>query len=297
MSRPDFEIGELQDDPAFVPLPDGIELYVETVGSGRPIVLVHGLFGLTDHWQKQIPVLARHGKVIAYDFRGSGRSSKPHEPYSIEQHADDLRALLEALDVIEPVIVFGHSLGCSIAIEYAHRHPDGVSGLCLIGGSADGSEIGADWDTIGHLISRRASLVPLFERVSFGPELRFNPEGEHIRRWTSLEAARLPTYAVEANSRALREYVGSPKLASLPHQALVVVGEADETAPAESVGRRIADGLPRGRLEVLSGGHFVMLENPTSFNELTTAFVDEVPRGAPAATGNRPVVPIDREVR
>lgn len=260
----------------FIETSEGVELYVEVLGAGAPIVFVHGLFGSTEHWQFQTPVFASVGRTIAYDFRGSGRSSKPvSDIYTIRDHANDLAQLLGRLSVSEPVTVVAHSMGCPIAIEFASLHAHAVRKLCLVGGFADGSDVRAGYEAIKDKINRNSSLVPLFENVSFGPSMRWNPEGERLRRWASLEAAKLPTYAIHANARGFSEYHGSDKLSQLAMPALVVVGDEDWTVPLDPVARGLNDRLPACRLEVVGCGHFPMIEAPTQFNRVLAKFLSE----------------------
>jgi pimeloyl-ACP methyl ester carboxylesterase len=112
-----------------VTAPDGTGLHAEVFGprDGAPIVLVHGWTCQLRFWTLQIQQLAADGfRVIAYDLRGHGRSGRPeHRDYSIDAHADDLAAVLDAaLAEDERAIVAGHSLGGMTLVAYAGRHPE-----------------------------------------------------------------------------------------------------------------------------------------------------------------------------
>lgn len=95
-----------------------IELYYEDHGSGRPAVLIHG-FPLNGHsWEKQLPVLLDAGfRVITYDRRGFGDSSKPTTGYDYDTFAADLRALMEQLDLRDATLV-GFSMGSGEVTRY-----------------------------------------------------------------------------------------------------------------------------------------------------------------------------------
>jgi pimeloyl-ACP methyl ester carboxylesterase len=112
---------------------NGVRLHYEEHGEGRPILLVHGCGGSALGYAGAIGDLARIGRVIAYDRRGSARSERP-EPYertSVTEHADDAAALLEAL-AATPAIVIGSSYGGTVACDLALRRPDCVSALVLL---------------------------------------------------------------------------------------------------------------------------------------------------------------------
>lgn len=108
-----------------------IETYYERRGDGPPVVFVHG--AAVDHtqWAPQFDALADEYTVVAYDVRGHGRTGGSDcETYSIDLFADDLAALIDALDVDAPVVC-GLSMGGCIAMTFAARYPDRLSGLVL----------------------------------------------------------------------------------------------------------------------------------------------------------------------
>src|SRR5690349_11445569 len=110
------------------------EISFESVGSGPCVVLIHG-FGLDRRmWAPQIGPLSGECRVVSYDCRGFGRSSRPSGPYS---HADDLHALLERLRIPGAHLV-GLSMGGRIALAYASRHPERVESLVLFASDVGG---------------------------------------------------------------------------------------------------------------------------------------------------------------
>jgi non-heme chloroperoxidase len=99
-----------------------IDLYYEDHGSGRPVVLIHGYPLSGRAWDKQVPVLLEEGhRVITYDRRGFGKSSQPTTGYDYDTFADDLRTLLEALDLRDVTLV-GHSMGTGEVTRYLGRY-------------------------------------------------------------------------------------------------------------------------------------------------------------------------------
>ena len=117
---------------AKVELANGVKLHYQTVGNGPPIVLVHGLTGNLAIWHLQIvPALMDDFQILTYDLRGHGYSSVPPSGYTHDDMADDLRQLLEHLEIDDPVIV-GHSYGADIALYYALAHPERVRKVVAI---------------------------------------------------------------------------------------------------------------------------------------------------------------------
>lgn len=110
---------------------NGIETYYERRGEGPPLVFLHG--AIMDHrmWEPQVAALADEYTVLTYDVRGHGLTGgSDAADYSADLFAEDLHALLTALDIERPVLC-GLSMGGMIAQAYAARYPDDVSGLVL----------------------------------------------------------------------------------------------------------------------------------------------------------------------
>jgi pimeloyl-ACP methyl ester carboxylesterase len=109
----------------------GIIMAYEDQGSGYPLVLLHGLCGSSEYWDKVIPLLSVHYRVIAPDLRGHGQSGVSNEPYKMELMANDIAELLEKLD-ISKALLLGHSLGGYVTLAFAEKYPDKLSGFALI---------------------------------------------------------------------------------------------------------------------------------------------------------------------
>ncbi|WP_343726840.1 alpha/beta hydrolase [Burkholderia seminalis] len=101
---------------------DGTQIYFKDWGTGRPVVFSHGWPLCADAWDAQMLFLVQHGyRVIAHDRRGHGRSSQPSRGNDMNTYADDLAALLDALDVRDATLV-GHSTGGGEVARYIGRH-------------------------------------------------------------------------------------------------------------------------------------------------------------------------------
>lgn len=109
---------------------NGIELYYELHGSGKPLILIAGLGYSHWQWYKMIPLLAEHFQVITFDNRGVGQSEKPAGPYTAQLLAQDTVGLLDELH-IEKAIIAGHSMGGFVAQAIALDFPQRVEKLIL----------------------------------------------------------------------------------------------------------------------------------------------------------------------
>ncbi|HEU0221171.1 MAG TPA: alpha/beta hydrolase [Paracoccaceae bacterium] len=110
---------------------NGLRMYYEIHGSGRPLVLLHGaLMSIDSAFGKLIPALAGQHRVIALELQGHGRTADIDRPFSMEQMADDVAALMREIGT-EDADIFGYSLGGAVALQVAIRHPDLVRKLVI----------------------------------------------------------------------------------------------------------------------------------------------------------------------
>ncbi len=107
---------------------NGLHLYYETHGSGKPMLLLHGGLGTGDMFEPILPALAANHQVIAPDLQGHGRTADIDRPIDIRLMADDIAALIDHLGLERPDVV-GYSLGGGVAFMLASRYPDKVGKL------------------------------------------------------------------------------------------------------------------------------------------------------------------------
>lgn len=111
---------------------NGVEIYYEIQGEGSPLVMLHGGVNPADFFGAPLAAMAEDHQVIAIHMRGHGFSSDATTPWTTEQMADDVDAVLDALG-FEKVDVMGWSLGGGVALQTAIRHPERVRKLIVIG--------------------------------------------------------------------------------------------------------------------------------------------------------------------
>jgi 3-oxoadipate enol-lactonase len=99
---------------------------------GPLLVLVHEMGGVIESWDGVVPSLDSHCRILRYDTRGAGMSEKISDDIAIEDMADDVAALLDALGIDEPVHIAGCAVGAGIALSFAARHPGRTSGVIVM---------------------------------------------------------------------------------------------------------------------------------------------------------------------
>src|SRR3954465_5470491 len=112
------------------------------VGSGPPLLLLHGIGNTAQTWAGVLDRLAASHTVIAPDLLGHGSSDKPRGDHSVAGHANGVRDLLSVLDM-ERVTLVGHSLGGGIALQFAYQFPERVERLVLVGSGGLGPDLSA----------------------------------------------------------------------------------------------------------------------------------------------------------
>src|SRR2546421_7455245 len=110
---------------------NGIKLYYETHGTGRPLILLHGGLGAIEMFGPNLPALAKGRQVIGVDLQGHGRTADIDRPIRTELMADDIAALIKHLKLERPDIM-GYSLGGGVAVHLAIRHPELVGKLVVV---------------------------------------------------------------------------------------------------------------------------------------------------------------------
>src|SRR5438270_3623576 len=110
---------------------NGIKLYYETQGAGRPMILLHGGLGSGEMFGPVLPLLAERHQVIAVDLQGHGRTADIDRPIDVRLMADDIAALIEHLGLATPDVV-GYSLGGGVALHTAAKYPAKVRRLVAV---------------------------------------------------------------------------------------------------------------------------------------------------------------------
>lgn len=258
----------------------GQQFACHIAGEGQPLLLIHGFPFDYTMWQLQIEPLASTCRVIAPDLRGYGGSAmadtEATDGVDMATYAEDLAAILDSLQVNEPVILCGFSMGGYILWQFAKRFPDRVKAiiLCDTRAAADSSEASAGRIKMAESIAD-TGVEPLVEGLVpklLAADTRAN-RPELVQQVSDMIRAASPA-AIAASQRGMarREDV-TGELGSFDWPALVLAGTEDAISPADEM-RTIADGLPQAKFcEIPDAGHMTVLENPSAVNEALLSFV------------------------
>lgn len=248
--------------------------YVERPGAGTPVVLIHGLPGTAEDFEKVTPLLDGH-RTIAIDRPGYGSSDGGYFPVDRQLRAID--QLLDRLKIRKAVLV-GHSYGGTLALAYAARHPELVRGLVLVSAAAGGARSdtfdraqarlvqGLSWPVVQPLTDVTFSQAMRTASAKMGAADAFDPDPvqpayEQRLLESSMQQEDLDAYAGEqlASNDVIADV--DRQLPDISTPTIVIHGEGDRLVAVEH-GRRIASQLPNARYVPVSGGHMVPLGHP-----------------------------------
>ncbi|WP_377156346.1 alpha/beta fold hydrolase [Roseateles sp. UC29_93] len=249
---------------SYITTKDGVQLYYKDWGpkTGQPIVFSHGWPLSSDSWDAQMVYFADRGfRVVAHDRRGHGRSSQPWDGHDMDHYADDLAAVVEALDLRNAVHV-GFSTGGGEVARYIGRHgTKRVARIALISAvpplmakgptNPDGVPIAAFDESRAALLKNRAQF---FKDVPSGPFYGFNRPGAKpsqgmIDYWW-LQGMQGSHKAVYDSIKAFSETDFREDLKKFDKPTLVVHGDDDQVVPIDVGGRRTAQLVKGAKLIV-----------------------------------------------
>lgn len=246
----------------------------EETGSGFPILLIQGLGYARWSWEDLVPQLADRHRVISFDNRGIGDSSKPQGPYSVAQMAGDALAVLDAAEVDRAHVV-GASLGGMVAQELTLAHPERVDHLvllCTTPGAPNGYPMP---DITGRLFAEAETLEPEEALRRFVVNaLGDDPDPHLVDRIVARRLASPPDPAGwAAQAAAGTIYSGGERVGRIASPTLIVTGTDDRVVdPRNST--LLGELIPESTVHSLDGvGHLLFLERPDLVGGLINDFL------------------------
>jgi 3-oxoadipate enol-lactonase len=265
---------------SFVDLPDGAKLHYEIAGDGPAVALIHpGLWDMRT-WDREFEVLADAGyRVLRYDVRGYGRSSRP-EPGATYSHVRDLEALLAANEIAVTALV-GCSMGGGIALDHALVHPEQVWALVVVASALPGFEPieeEEEWDAqVEAPIQAAIDAGDLDRAQELSLEI-WASLGTNDERGTRIRQIAFDNLHLLEMDESAQEQLDPPPAHRLEeYDVPTLILDAEHDPPYM---HRIADLLARGimgshKVVVEGADHVVNLRQPERFEELVLDFLAE----------------------
>lgn len=254
---------------------NGVELFYQFHGpeDGEPVVLNNGVFMNTASWAFQLPDLAKRHRVLTYDMRGQGRSEHPEGPYSLEQHGEDLEALMAALDLPSAHMV-GTSYGGELNLVMGVHHPHRCRSLVILT-SVSHSDALTNAMIERWVLAARTGDGPTFFRLIYADVyseafLRSRPD---LIPMAEARYAELDLKAAELLIESFQRFDLTAQLSRITAPTLIASAELDLLKPRK-YGEIMHEAIPRSEFHLLPGaGHVAVIEKAAEVNTLILGFL------------------------
>lgn len=293
----------------FVSARDGTRLFVRhrphPLAKDRPTaILCDGIACDGFIWKYLWDDLAGYSNVVHWHYRGHGRSARPADPGVIElvDHARDLDTV-RRMAASEPVVLFGHSMGCQVALEEYRLHPENVLGIVLICGSYGRiTHTFRGTDVMAQMLPRLIAAVDKHTRLARGLWGNLPP---HVALRIALMTGEVDTASIVPDDllpymrhmvdidlpmflrmlRSAGEHSARDLLTKIEVPVLVLAGDRDTFTPTRYA-EEMAALIPKAELKVLPGTHVIPIERKEQVAELVERFVRGLaPAQAPPTEG------------
>ncbi len=264
---------------------DKTPIFYNDWGSGRPVILIHGWPLDSRMWEYQSVFLASQGlRVVAYDRRGFGHSGQPWTGYDYDTLADDLKAVLDGLN-LDGVTLVGFSMGGGEVARYMSRHGGArvakavlVSAVTPYLQQAPDNPAGVPPGTFDQMIEAlkkdRPSFLTTFGKQFFGAGLLNFTVTSEILQWASFMALHGSPKATIDCVRAFSATDFRKDMGAFRVPALVIHGDGDATVPLEKSGQLSASMIPGAELLVYKGApHGLFFTEKDRLNQDLLAFI------------------------
>ncbi|HEX9362520.1 MAG TPA: alpha/beta hydrolase [Candidatus Dormibacteraeota bacterium] len=255
---------------------NGINLYYETHGRGRPLILLHGGLGSSEMFGPVLPLLAERHQVVAVDLQGHGRTADIDRPIDVRLMADDIAALSDHLGLDRPDLV-GYSLGGGVALHTAAKYPNKVRRLVVVSANVRRDAIPPEMLAQQGQVNAAAAefmkdtpMYQLYQRVAPRPE-------------------DFPRLLDKIGASMAKDFDYSEEVRGLRMPTLIVAADADMAPPSHYVevfklldgglrdGGWMGEGRPKGghALAILPGLTHYNIGSSPLLAAVTLAFLDE----------------------
>jgi pimeloyl-ACP methyl ester carboxylesterase len=250
--------------------PDGVSIRYDDLGAGDPaLVLVHGWNCDRGYWSEQLEHFARGHRVVNVDLGGHGDSGLNRTEWTMQAFGKDVSAVVTALDLREVVLV-GHSMGGKVIVEAARQLGDRV--VAVVGvdtfhsGGRETPQARQD-EVFGQLADDYAGFMANFVDLTFVEQ-----SDPAIREWVKADMSAAPYASAVGARQASGSYDAIPAVASLDVPLVLINSDflPTDLTHLEASAKQFL------YLEMSGVGHFVMLEDPETFNALLSAVLADI---------------------
>ena len=270
---------------------NGLKICYKLHGKGKPVFLVHGFGTSKEFWIGQIQELAKRYQIIYFDLRGAGKSDRPNHLYTMEMYVEDLRGLMDILNIKKAHLV-GHSFGGMISMNFCLKYPDYIDKLILMATLPSWSR------DLSGLELWKKNQIELYESMLKNPietfyskmklrltrkflnSMREDPKNKlHgiISTEELIERGRvdpMKTTDIINMANAMGQHDTLDRLNEIKNETLIMCGEKDRFTP-KSIANQMKDIIQNSKLKMFSGSHWFPLENAPDVNQAIIDFLEK----------------------
>jgi len=269
---------------------NGINISYEVRGTGFPVIFIHGFGSKKEIWKLQVIDISKKFKTITFDLRGTGLIERPNFPYTMEMFADDIKGLMESLQ-IKSTHLIGRSLGGMIAQNFVLKYPQQVKKLVLISTNAKFDDKAA----VDLIIENRINNIELLKKdpvkafwnnsrflyhQKFRQELKRNPNKKFYGTFSLedlIEESKIdPSRPQDIKNQgyAMKEHNTIDILHQIKSQTLLLAASHDRLIP-KSIVNDLHKRIPNSIMKIIeNAGHFMTLSKAPEVNNIILEFLE-----------------------
>lgn len=262
---------------------NGAQIYYETAGTGTPFVMIHAGVADSRQWNNEFAYFSQSYHVVRYDSRGFGKSEPVEGEFSF---MNDLTTLLDALELREPLILMGCSMGGGLAMDFALEHPSQVKALIMVGSGPSGLELDVPEPAKFAEVEKAYEAGDLDMAAELETQIWFDGSDrtpEQVNQEMRKLAYEMNRKALDYEAKELGKRLPGTKtpafdrLTSLNIPVLVIVG-AHDIPYIRAAADYMIEKLPTAqKVTIPDAAHLPNMDHPDEFRETVESFLKSLP--------------------
>ena len=261
---------------------DDASIYFETAGDGQPIVFLHAGVADSRQWNNEFNCFSSEFSVVRYDLRGFGQSEPVDGEFS---NLGDLASLLAHLQITQPVILIGCSMGGSLAMDYALAYPSGVKGLIMVDSAPSGLELDLPIPAKFKLVAEaeKAGDPDLVAEIETQIWFDGDREATKVNQEMRSLALQMNRLALAHDAKDLGKQIPNSKISAVEHlkeldvPTLAIFGSNDIPYMRAAVKYMAKEIRNFQEAEIQNAAHLPNMDQPEEFQKIVCEFIEALP--------------------